>query len=438
MNNRTLVLLTMLTLVAMLPGIMAPRPVSAAGTSYYLDSANGSDSNSGTAPSSAWKSLTKIQSRQFQPGDTVNFKRGSSWTGGLDITSSGVQNNPITFRDYGTGARPTISNPGTGQRVIRVYSSWVVIQGFLVKDSGDAGVEIESGANHNTIQDIEATNTGMGVSVGGQYNLVTSNYAHDLHLVVNTPGGDDDYGAVGFLILNSDNEISYNRCINCRAPSYDYGNDGGVVEIYTNGDNAYIHHNYGRASEGFVEVGGSVAHNVRVSYNISDNNYSDFACLHVGGTFSSTIDNFRIENNTIVNTTANGWSVLNCPATTLSPSQLVFRNNIVYANMSVFDQSSFSHANNLYYMLAGKSIGFPLGNGEQAFDPMFVDVNAGNFRLNPYSPAVNAGANLGYPIDFEGRLVPQGGIPDIGAYELASSDSNTSQQSKVFLPLLKR
>jgi hypothetical protein len=437
-NNRTLVFLAILMLAAGLPGVLAPRPVLAAGTNYYVDSVNGSDANSGTASSSPWKTLTKIQSYPFRPGDTINFKRGSSWTGGLNITSSGVQNSPITFRDYGTGPRPTISNPGTGQRVIRVYSSWVVIQGFLVKDSGDAGVEIETGANHNTIQDIEVTNTGMGVSIGGQYNLVTNNYAHDLHMVVNTPGGDDDYGAVGFLILNGDNEVSYNRCINCRAPSYDYGNDGGVVEIYSNGDNAYIHHNYGRASEGFIEVGGSVARNVRVSYNVSDNNYSDFACLHVGGTFSSTIDGLRIENNTIVNTTASGWSVLNCPTTTMDATQLVFRNNIVYTNMSVFYQSSFTHVYNVYYVLAGKSIGFPLGSGEQAADPLFVDVNGGNYRLNAYSPAINVGMNLGYSIDFEGRLVPQGGIPDIGAYEWAGTGSNTSQVSLFYLPLLMR
>ncbi len=422
-------------LIAGLPGVLAPRSVSAAGTNYYVDSVNGSDVNSGTAPSSAWKTIAKAQSHPFQPGDTVNFKRGSSWTGGLGITSSGVENNPITFRDYGTGARPTISNPGTGLRGIRIYSSWVVLQGFLVKDSGDAGIEIETGANHNTIQDIEVTNTGLGVSIGGQFNLVTNNYAHDLHMVVNTPGGDDDYGAAGFLILNSDNEVSYNRCINCRAPSYDYGNDGGVVEIYTNGDNAYVHHNYGRGSEGFIEVGGSVARNVRVSYNVSDNNYSDFACLHVGGTFSSTIGNFRIENNTIVNTTANGWAVLNCPSTTVDATQLIFRNNIVYANMTVFNQSTFTHVNNVYYMLAGNSVGFPLGNGERVVDPSFVDVNAGNFRLKSSSPAVNAGANLGYSIDFQGQPVPQGGVPDIGAYEWTSTNSSTFQ---LFLPSLVR
>ena len=442
MNIRKLAFWAILIFAAGLLAGQEPRPLLAAGTNYYVDSVNGSDSNSGTSTTKPWKSLASVQSRQFQPGDTINFKRGSTWNGQLYIQSSGVQGNPITFRDYGSGARPTISHPssGWGQFVIIVRASWVVVQGFLVKDSGDAGVQIDPGANRNIIQDIEATNTGMGVAVTGQNNLITNNYAHDLKMVNNTQGGDDDYGAIGFLIANSDNEVSFNRCVNCRAASYDYGYDGGVVEIYANGDNAYIHNNYGKASNGFIEVGGAVARNVRVAYNISDNNYSDFACLHVGGTFSSTLDNFRIENNTIVNTTVNGYQVIDCVYTTLSPSQLLFRNNIVYSNMSVFSQSTFTHTDNIYYLSGGATVGFPLGSGEEVSNPLFVNVSGGNYRLQSSSPAINSGMTIGYSTDFEGSLVPQGGLPDVGAYEYARASGGTgsSATGRLFLPFVLR
>jgi len=43
---------------------------SAAGTNYYVDSVSGSDSNSGTSPTSPWKTLTRVQQQRFQPGDT--------------------------------------------------------------------------------------------------------------------------------------------------------------------------------------------------------------------------------------------------------------------------------------------------------------------------------------------------------------------------------
>lgn len=440
MNSRKRSFWVILILAAGLLLSPAHRPVLAAGTNYYVASASGSDSNTGTSSSSPWKTLANVQNRQFQPGDTINFERGSTWTGPLIIQSSGVQGNPITFRDYGSGARPTISNPGLGAAlyVIEVRASWVVVQSFAVKDSGDAGVMLDSGSNHNLIQDVEATNTGMGVAVSGQNNLITNNYAHDLKMVVNTPGGDDDYGAIGFLIKNSDNEVSFNRCINCRAPSYDYGYDGGVIEIYGNGDNAYIHNNYGKGSNGFMEVGGAVARNVRVAYNVSDNNYSDFACLHVGGTFASTIDNLRIENNTIVNTGVQGQRVFDCASTTLSSSQLIFRNNIVYANMSVFDQSAFTHADNIYYLTGGAAVGFPLANAEQFSNPVFVNSSAGDYHLQSSSPAINSAMDLGYTLDFDKVPVPQGGMPDIGAYESPRTAQSGSLPFSVFLPLVRR
>jgi hypothetical protein len=413
---------------------LAPRALLAAGTNYYVDSISGSDSNSGTSATSPWKTLTKVQSRHYLPGDTINFKRGSYWTDLLQILDSGVQGNPITFRDYGTGTRPTISNPGgTWAREIQVYGSWVVVQGFLVKDGGDAGVEIVSGANHNIIQDIEATNTGFGVSIYGQFNLITKNYAHDLQMHINTPTPtDDDCGAIGYLIVNSDNEVSYNSCINCRASSYDYGHDGGVVEIYANGDNSYIHHNYGAASNGFLEVGGGTARNVRVAYNVSDNNDDDFACLHNSGGFAATIDNFRIENNTIINSSVTGSTMITCMDAPTTPTQLLFRNNIVYSIENVFNQSSFTHSNNIYDMLSGAVVGFPLGNGERVTDPLFTTVNGCPFHLQPFSPAIAAGMNLGYLADYHGNPVP--GTPAIGSHEYHSTAPIGPLSPVMFLP----
>ncbi|MBI4788607.1 MAG: hemolysin-type calcium-binding region [Chloroflexi bacterium] len=438
MNVRKLGLV-ILFLAFLLSVGQSPQSVSAAATNYYIDSVNGSDGNSGTSSNKPWKSLANVSDRNFQPGDIVNFKRGSTWVGEMSIRASGLQGKPITFQDYGTGAAPVISNPGQGNRAIRIYSSWVVVQGFLLKDTGEAALEIVAGGNHNVIQNIEVTNAGMGVSIGGQFNLVTNNYAHDLKMVVNTPGGDDDYGAFGFLILNSDNEVSFNRCVNCRATSYDYGYDGGVIEIYGNGDNAYIHNNYGQNSNGFMEVGGAVARNVRVAYNISDNNYADFICLHIGGTFGSTIDNFRIENNTIVNTAVGGWQVIDCAYATLSASQFIFRNNIVYSNMNVSSQSTFTHTDNIYYMTGGATVGFPLGSGEQVSNPLFVNVSGGNYRLQSASPAINSGVYLGYVIDYEQNSVPQGGSPDIGAFEYARATSGgSSGTARLYLPFVIR
>jgi len=50
-------------------------------------------------------------------------------------------------------------------------------------------------------------------------------------------------------------------------------------------------------------------------------------------------------------------------------------------------------------------------------DPMFVDPDNGDFRLQAGSPAIDAGIDVGLTEDFEGNSIPQGTAPDIGAYE---------------------
>lgn len=391
-------------------------PAPGSGKNYYVDSLSGSDSNNGTSPSSAWKTLSAVQSRTFSPGDTINFRRGASWNGGLTIRSSGVDGKPITFRAYGTGARPVISNSGARSgSAVRIESDYVVVQDFLARDAHEAGIYIASGADHNVVRDNEITNAGTGVFVKGQYNLVTGNYAHDLRMITNTSGGDDDWGATGIWIEGSNTEVSYNRMINCRAPSYDYGYDGGAVELYGQVSNANIHHNYSRGSNGFIEVGGGSARNITIAYNVSDRDYSAFTMLHLSGNFASAVSNFKVENNTIVKTTKE-WKVLDFGGEP-SPSTYIFRNNVVYTQTGVSNRSNFTHTNNLYYLYNGATLGFSLGPGEKQGDPLFVNMGSGDYHLRSGSPAIDAGASLGYNRDFDGAAVPAGRAPDMGAFE---------------------
>jgi len=178
---------------------------------YYVDSLNGSDANPGTSESKPWRTLTPIHNHKFLPGDVIHFKRGSSWTGGLTIDDSGTEAAPIIITDYGNSEDPppTFKNPGQiyGVRIgyyyykntdkIYVSADWVIIENIRVMDVFKAGILIQRGSKHNVIRNNEVTDTGFGVDIEGQHNLVTRNYIHDLHMVRDTPGGDDDYGAVG-------------------------------------------------------------------------------------------------------------------------------------------------------------------------------------------------------------------------------------------------
>src|SRR5262245_24532494 len=70
---------------------------------YYVDAKNGNDLNSGTSPSSAWKSLEKINAFQFQPGDSILLKRGGTWREQLNFPSSGAEGRLIVLDAYDTG-----------------------------------------------------------------------------------------------------------------------------------------------------------------------------------------------------------------------------------------------------------------------------------------------------------------------------------------------
>jgi hypothetical protein len=55
------------------------------GDNYYFDSVGGNDGNTGTSKGQAWQSLSQLDNKTFteslRPGDTLFFKRGSSWLG---------------------------------------------------------------------------------------------------------------------------------------------------------------------------------------------------------------------------------------------------------------------------------------------------------------------------------------------------------------------
>ena len=76
-------------------------------TIYYISS-NGNDGNSGTSPGESWKSLAKINSYKFNPGDQILFNSGDEWSGTIIVNSSGTAGNPIIYGAYGSGQKPKI------------------------------------------------------------------------------------------------------------------------------------------------------------------------------------------------------------------------------------------------------------------------------------------------------------------------------------------
>ncbi len=83
------------------------------GVNYYVDFTSGDNSKQGTSPSTAWKTIDKVNAEisHFAPGDSILFKRGETWTGSrLNIENvNGSDLADIFFGAYGTGAKPVIN-----------------------------------------------------------------------------------------------------------------------------------------------------------------------------------------------------------------------------------------------------------------------------------------------------------------------------------------
>lgn len=407
-----------------------PPPAHAAGTSYYVDSVNGQDSNPGLLSSQAWRTLAPVNKHTFEPGDTIYFARGSSWDTGLIVKSSGTADNPITLTSYGSGAMPVFEKPGGN--AILLAGSHVIIDGLFLQNAANdpdipynfrGALLIFFGTEHNVVRNSEFTNAGVGIRVFGQHHLIEHNYFHDLVLVYDRPN--ESYGAIGLSINDSNIEVAHNRFVNCRHEAIAYGYDGGAIEIegFTPvKDNIHIHHNISTGSQGFIEVTETTGSNVTVSYNISDD-YQQFIAWDT----TTHPSGFLVEHNTVIRTHAENA----CPLFTVfyyreegpdpDASWLTFRNNIFYTTRqpvlnNFYYPFDYPHDHNLFYGIPDP-VGYPLGPGDAIADPQFVDFSACDLHLRSRSPAINMGTDLGYTRDYDRNPVPIGPAPDAGAYE---------------------
>ncbi|HXT12012.1 MAG TPA: right-handed parallel beta-helix repeat-containing protein [Candidatus Angelobacter sp.] len=79
---------------------------------YYVNSETGDDLRSGTSPANAWRTLERVNTQIFRPGDTLLFKAGTRYFGQLKPQGSGTSNAPIVMGKYGRGPLPRIDGQG--------------------------------------------------------------------------------------------------------------------------------------------------------------------------------------------------------------------------------------------------------------------------------------------------------------------------------------
>jgi hypothetical protein len=412
------------------------------GKGYYVNSLSGLDANAGTSAGTPWKTLDKAQTAPLQPGDTLFFSRGSSFTGGIEITASGTSDKPIVLTSCGKGNVPKFSNPDRTilkGNAIRLSGSYLVVDGLYFHDCApapdkDAGytdiwdvgaVRIVLGANHCTVKNCEFNNCPKGIQSTGEYSLITKNYLHNAN---SRPLSSPGWGPIGIHMGNSHQEVSYNIIKDYYFIGGEFGADGGALEL-DDGRNPkkdiYIHHNYTSSNMGFLEVSWfadiakTETYDLRIAYNVSDD-YQDFVML-----WAPTHDTY-IENNTVFRQKQVKNAIV--PAVYLIDyNGVTIRNNLVAVDSTtqVFTGKGVQdHSYNMYWSIdhGTPNIGVPLTPTEKTIiDPKFSKKrkSESDYSLRRKSPAIDAGTNLNgkYTVDFVGHRVPSGKSADIGAFE---------------------
>jgi parallel beta-helix repeat protein len=170
--------LTAIFLFTIIP-ISFPNSAYAAGTAFYVDAVNGSDTNDGKSENTPWKSLDKVNSVTYQPGDKILFRAGNNWTGQLAPKGSGASDAPITIDMYGDGNKPLIQANGEKNDTI-----------YLKNQS------------YWEINNLEVTNTG---STWGDYRGISINgddYGEINHIYIQNCDVHDVNGLVGWISGN--------------------------------------------------------------------------------------------------------------------------------------------------------------------------------------------------------------------------------------------
>ena len=102
---------------------------------FYVDSAEGEDTNSGLSVREAWKSLLPVNHLLLAPGDRICLKKGSIWMGTLEPKGNGGRWNPVVIEAYGEGEAPLIDGNGAYAAIYLRGVSYYIIDGIRIKNT---------------------------------------------------------------------------------------------------------------------------------------------------------------------------------------------------------------------------------------------------------------------------------------------------------------
>jgi parallel beta-helix repeat protein len=153
----------------------------AAAATFYVRT-TGSDSNDGTAPSRAFRTITKAAANAIgRRGHTVYVGAGRYAEGVINPAGSGARGKPIQFvadRDGSqTGdAGDVLVDAATFSNAFRIARPWVVVNGFSITGATTDGIDVKSGSHNAAVANCRIfSNGGRGIRVRDSAGVVVFN-----------------------------------------------------------------------------------------------------------------------------------------------------------------------------------------------------------------------------------------------------------------------
>ncbi|PWN65081.1 hypothetical protein C1631_020980 [Chryseobacterium phosphatilyticum] len=137
---------------------------------YYISN-DGNDNNSGTSVDAPWRTIGKVNSILFQPGNRILFKSGGIWNDVLIPKGSGTEGLPITIDKYGGEALPVINGGGqkNGSGTLRLNQvSYWQINNLEITNTVPAGMTYAAIGIHVSGGDISEPPI-LGISIKNCY-----------------------------------------------------------------------------------------------------------------------------------------------------------------------------------------------------------------------------------------------------------------------------
>jgi len=380
-------------------------------TTFYVSN-NGSDSSSGTSTGSPWKTISKVNSTSFSPGDTILFERGDSWSEQLRPSSSGsASGGYITYGAYGSGNKPILNGSSIN---------------YLIYDG--------SGRDYLIFENLDL----RSATQAGIYNVYGSTHWYIQDCLVHDVGSLSSESGTGFL--NRGSYITVRRCV-----FYNNGRHG--ISIWNDSSSAQTDivyefndvYNFNHTGIDIQAGSGTVGamRNITIRYNkIHEVDSWSAPAMYVDGTSSSNVNNLRIYGNIMYNINGRGIVLgVNCSPVYIYNNTLYDVSDQAYAlrnsNGTVYihnnigmnsgnynlrvDDSTNKHIDyNCWYQGSGYSSTIANVNGSNytnwtsyknatGFDahsmwgvnPSFSSASAQDFSLSSSSACIDAGTNLG-------------------------------------------